>query len=104
MPVACSVVSTSLVSVVSLQPSTVMAEPSDVTALTLMLRLSGLKMSKAPPLTKEASCVPPPVCLQAVKKIVAVMSTTPPNFLKALCAFCFELLLFIVIFLHKDMS
>ena len=53
MPVACSMVWAPLGSVVSVQPSTATAEASEVTALTLMSSLSGLKMSEAPPSTKS---------------------------------------------------
>ena len=55
VPCACSTVSVPLVSSVSVQPSTVTGVPSEVTALTSMSSLLGLKMSDAPPSTKGAS-------------------------------------------------
>ena len=55
VPVACShVYVLPLVSSVSVQPSTATAEPSEVTALTWMVSLLGLKMSDAPPSIKGA--------------------------------------------------
>ena len=58
VPVACSTVSVSLLSAVSVQPSTVMGEepPSVVTTLILISRLSGLRVSTA----RCESPVPPP--------------------------------------------
>ena len=97
VPLACSVVFVSLASLVSVQPSTVISEPSSVFAATQMESLSGLNMSTAPPSTGFGSKL-------MLTVVSAVMSATAPNFLKALGAFCFELLFFIVIILHKDMS
>ena len=68
MPFACSTVLVPLVSVVSLQPSTVTGVPSEVLTVTSMSSLSGLKMRDTQPSTKGASgsavlpSVPVPGC------------------------------------------